>query len=549
MGPLLLWACAAALLTLSFAVPPALALWRALDTAIFSSLNGTIGWSESMAAVWAIGNETRFRAFAILVVFVAYLVHLSREHGPGFRHDMALGLAAAAVPMAFLAMAVLLPAILRDAPVTVWAGTSHILADTVQWSEAGRSETARLPALHAVAAGSLAALLWLGFDRTFGLLSLALFLAFALPRIAAGDEWASDSIAGGGVAAFAALALARGTPLLAMLYRLALIPSGILIDGWERIFRTLSNDDREGFHPAKQVLRGMCIGAADLVPGVSGGTMALILGVYRRLISAIAHLDGTLLRHLRRFEIVGAARHIDFLFVLPIGIGVLLSLLIFSRIIPFSLLMHSFPEPTFGFFFGLILASTIGLLSHVKVGGWRGLCFIAAGICFGLTISLLVPLETPDAIWFIFLCGMAAVFALLVPGISGAFVLLILGKYAQALEALGRVDLSFILPMVAGIISGALIFSRAISWLLDHYYRQTMLTVIGVLFGTLLTVWPFKDRQYELVGGKERLVSAMPYIPLELNAAVVSGAIALLAGILLYRLLDRLAQHSGDEAA
>ncbi|MDX5365048.1 MAG: DUF368 domain-containing protein [Alphaproteobacteria bacterium] len=229
---------------------------------------------------------------------------------------------------------------------------------------------------------------------------------------------------------------------------------------------------------------------------------------------------------------------------MPVGIGVLLALVIFSRVIPLSLLVAEFPEAMFGFFFGLIAASIVGLLSHVELGGAKGLIWLALGAAFGLAAATLVPVQTPDAGWFIFVAGMAAIAAMLVPGISGSFVLLILGKYTDAIDALGRLDFSFLLPLLGGVVTGALVFSRAISWLLERFYRQTMLTVIGILGGSLLAVWPFKDRQYEMIAGKARMVSADPYFPLGIDGTVASGFAAILAGLLLYRLLDRLAQHS-----
>lgn len=540
--PLFLWLAAAIALTASLALP---GLWAALDTGLARALNGTIAWHENIATIWAIGCDRRFSAFLILTIFAAWLVHLGREEGEGFQHDLSLGVVAFILPLLFFALALTVGET-RPAPAATLA-LFHAVPDLVSWSQAGANATSSLPAAHAALAGALTVTLWLAFGRAFGLMGLALLVLIALPRIAAGAEWASDTMLGAGVSALLMLALAKGTPLPFYIYRLVDVPAGRFLHWCERIIFRLSAEGRENIHPAKQVLRGMCIGASDLVPGVSGGTMALILGVYRRLIAAIAHIDGVFIGHIRRFQIIAALRHIDFLFTGPIAVGVLISLIIFSRVIPFSLLMNSFAEPTFGFFFGLVLASTLGLMSHVEIGGLRGWGWIALGFLFGLSISILVPVKTPDAAWFLFLCGMAAVFALLVPGISGAFVLLILGKYADALEALGRFDLPFILPLVAGIITGALLFSRAINWLLDHFYRVTMLTVIGVLFGSLLAVWPFKHRHYEMIGSKTQMVSAEPYFPTHLDGTVIAGAMALIAGLLLYRLLDRLAQHADED--
>ena len=544
-GPFLLWLAAAAALAASWLPAPGARFWEALDVAVFRLLNGTVAWGEGMATLWAVGCEPRFGAFLILTILATYLVRLGHEKGAGFRHDMALGVATAAIPLALFVLQAALLDIFRPSPAAALS-PHHEIAALLAWSEAGTNPLSPFPAGHAVLTGSLTVLLWMGFGWRFGLAGLALALLFALPRMAAGAEWTSDTIAGGGVAALATLAMATGTPLAFRLYRLATIPIDGLLSWWSGVVERLSVEGRENYHPAKQTLRGMCIGAADLVPGVSGGTMALILGVYKRLIGAIAHFDREFLGHVKRFEFAPAARHVDLLFILPVGIGALLSLIIFSRVVPLSLLVTAFPEMMFGFFFGLIAASIAGLFSHVEIDGAAGFGWIATGAVLGLLAAILVPVETPDAAWFVFLCGMAAIAAMLVPGISGSFVLLILGKYTDAIDALGRLDMSFLLPLAGGVVTGALIFSRAISWLLERFYRRTMLTVIGVLCGSLLAVWPFKDRQYEMVHGKAQLVSADPFLPTNIDGTVVAGLASILAGILLYRFLDRLAQHSDE---
>ena len=271
-----------------------------------------------------------------------------------------------------------------------------------------------------------------------------------------------------------------------------------------------------------------------------------ILGIYDRLIAAIAHVDMAFLKQLRQRELTAALRHIDFLFLLPLGFGALLAIIVFTRVVPLSVLVTEFPEAMFGLFFGLIAASVVGLLSHVGAGGRLHWIWLAAGVTFGLAVSILVPVRTPDDIWFVFLCGMIAIAAMLLPGISGSFVLLILGKYTETIDALGRLDFSFLVPLATGIIAGALAFSRAIAWLLAHYHRQTMLTVIGILGGSLLAVWPFKDREYALIDEKTRLVASHPYFPDRIDGTVVLGVTAMVVGALLFRLLDRLARKSSE---
>ena len=288
------------------------------------------------------------------------------------------------------------------------------------------------------------------------------------------------------------------------------------------------------------------MGAADVVPGVSGGTMAFILGIYRRLIAAIRAFDSALARLLlaRRFR--DAAAHVDVALIVPLALGVLGALLFFTRVVPLPRLIETHPDFVYGLFFGLIVASIVVLLRSLD--GIRPIEW-AAGACgavAGLGIVNLVPVATPDTPWFVALCGAIAVSAMLLPGVSGSFVLLILRKYAYVFDGIGRFDLGVVIPFGAGIIVGLMAFSRVLAWLLRRWYRLTLLTVCGLLVGSLWVVWPFQDRHYEIVRGRRHLVSSDPVWP-DAAGDTTLGALALMgAGILLVALIHRLAQRRGD---
>ncbi|ABS63551.1 protein of unknown function DUF368 [Parvibaculum lavamentivorans DS-1] len=540
--PLLGWSIAALLFAASWLWPATRACWDLLDAALFRALNGTVAWGEPFAIFWALADSGQFLAFLLLASFVIYFRVIARgdldrfRDGLGFAVFTALVLAVAFFLLKTVAQPRLSPSLVFE--------TYHSIGNLVPWAQTTENSSASFPDIRTSLMIVLAALWWRGLTWRLGLAGAALAFLFTLPPIAAGAHWPTDAAVTGGTLAMLTLAIMSGTPAAAWITHAAARPAGWAISRWQGFVNELSPEGLDNPNPTRQVLRGMCVGAADLVPGVSGGTMALILGIYKRLIAAIAHVDKEFLQLLLRGRLLAAARHIDFMFILPLGIGVLLSLIIFSRVVPLSLMVTHLPEITFGFFFGLIAASIVGLISHIEPKGFASWIWMALGVCLGLLAAVLVPVQTPDAWWFIFLCGMAAIAAMLVPGISGSFVLLILGKYTDAIDALGRLDTAFLLPLLAGVVTGALAFSRAIAWLLNHYYRQTILTVIGVLGGSLLAVWPFKDRQYEMVGEKTRLVAAHPYVPTNLDWTVISGVVAILAGVFLYRLLDRLAQHT-----
>jgi putative membrane protein len=544
--PLVGWTAAGLLLFASWLWPVTREAWDVLDAWVFHAMNSTVASSDIWATIWALTGGQRFDTFSTLMIFAIYLYHIGSGDFARFRHGLAFGLMTAVLLLVIVALQYQIIAFPRLSPSHVLDGF-HSIKDIIPWSAAKERSDRSFPAGHATVTMILAVLWWRGFNWRFGLVGVALAFFLALPPIAAGAHWASDAVIGGGAVTFITFAIVVGTPLPWYIYRAALKPTDRVLSFWVRFADRLSPEGRDNVNPTRQVLRGMCIGAADLVPGVSGGTMALILGIYKRLIGAIASFDKDLLGLLRQRQVLAAARHVDMLFLGTIGVGVLLSLIIFSRIIPLSMMVTNLPEITFGFFFGLIAASIVGLLSHVHAKGATSIFWIGLGVVFGLLAAILVPVRTPDASWFIFLCGMIAAAAMLVPGVSGSFVLLILGKYTDAIEALGKLDFSFIAPLAAGVVTGALLFSRAISWLLDRFYRQTLLTVIGILGGSLLAVWPFKHRHYETIGAKVQLIKADPYLPAHLDMTVSFTIAAIGAGIFLYRFLDRLAQHTDAE--
>ena len=291
---------------------------------------------------------------------------------------------------------------------------------------------------------------------------------------------------------------------------------------------------------ARHAMQGFCMGSADIIPGVSGGTMALILGIYERLLEAIRSFDRAWLADLLRLRLTSALARNDLGFLLPLAGGIVLALLFFTRVVPLPRLIVTHPELVYGLFFGLILASVVVLMGEVERYGVREILWALAGTVLGFAIVNLVPVATPNAAWFIFLCGFVAISAMLLPGISGSFILLILGKYAYMIEALGAFDVSVILAFVLGALSGLIAFSRAIVWLLHHYHQATLLVIKGILIGSLWVIWPFQDRVYETIHGKARLVSARPVWPDALDGTVLWGGLLAVAGFALVIVPHRL---------
>ena len=274
------------------------------------------------------------------------------------------------------------------------------------------------------------------------------------------------------------------------------------------------------------LLKGMCMGAADVVPGVSGGTMALILGIYERLLRAIRNFDVRFIRLLLAWRIGDAAVHVDFGFLAALGAGIVGAIMFFTRVISLPALITTYPEMVYGLFFGLVVASIMVLMLGQRPLRIAKLAWVILGTVLGLTLVNLVPLQTPTASWFIALCGAVAISAMILPGISGSFILLILQKYAYVFDAIGRLDFSVIVPFGFGCACGLLLFSRFLSWLLKRFHEATLLTIIGVLIGSLWVIWPFQQRVYETIRGKQRLLQSTPTLPQEWDFSVL-GPIAL----------------------
>ena len=288
----------------------------------------------------------------------------------------------------------------------------------------------------------------------------------------------------------------------------------------------------------KVIAKGFGMGAADVVPGVSGGTMALIFGIYPRLINAIKSFDSAWIRGLVKFDLDVILHRPHFSFLIPLLMGIFAAILFFTRIVPLPVLIRTHPETVYGLFFGLILGSVLVLMKETGSWSFKEIRFVIAGIAIGHLIFNMVPMETPDASWFIFLSGAVAISAMILPGISGSFILLMLKKYAYIFNAVGHFNFAVIIPFTLGMIMGLVLFSRVLSWLLKNWYQETLSTIIGLLVASLWVIWPFQERIYEMVRGKERLIETQPYFPQQITADVNMAAGMIILGLLLVLVIN-----------
>ncbi len=294
------------------------------------------------------------------------------------------------------------------------------------------------------------------------------------------------------------------------------------------------------------VLKGFCMGAADVVPGVSGGTMAFILGIYPRLIEAIRSFDLVWLRMLLRFDIAASCKQAHFAFLLPLLSGIILALLFFTRVISLPELILNYPELIYGLFCGLILGSIVILLQESGIRSIKDVVFLVAGAVVGLFIVTLVPVSTPEANWFIFLSGAIAICAMILPGISGSFILLLMKKYAYIFDAIGHFKFDVIIAFGLGAVTGLLLFSRLLSWLLHVAYHATLLVITGFLIASLWLLWPFQTRVFETIRGKQRLIESTPVFPNSLDETVVFSLLLVLTGVCMVLTMHWFAQKRSN---
>lgn len=238
------------------------------------------------------------------------------------------------------------------------------------------------------------------------------------------------------------------------------------------------------------VFKGFGMGSADVVPGVSGGTIAFITGIYEELIDSIKSVDFSVIGTLRKEGIGAAWKQINGNFLVAVFGGILLSVFTLAKLLSYLLTEH--PVLLWAFFMGLILASAVFVAR--QVGKWTALSgiglLIGAGIA--LFISLSTQYQTPDAEWFLFVAGAIAICAMILPGISGSFILVIMGQYARVLEVVHERDIKSILIFGLGCGIGLLTFSRLVSWLFKKYRDLTIAVLTGFMVGSLPKVWPWK---------------------------------------------------------
>ena len=243
--------------------------------------------------------------------------------------------------------------------------------------------------------------------------------------------------------------------------------------------------------------KGVAMGAANVIPGVSGGTIALITGIYERLINALKSGDITSLKLLLSGKFRDFWQRIDGRWLSILIAGVAISIVTLAKL--FEYLLEHHEQLTMAFFFGLILVSiwyVAKRIEHWKPSVWVAL---AIGASVAILIATLAPASENASFAYVFLCGVIAISSMILPGLSGSFVLIIMGNYALVLGAISTFSLSILLPMALGCMVGLIVFSHVLAWVFKHYQDHTLALMTGFVVGSLVVIWPWKNAIVEQV--------------------------------------------------
>lgn len=298
-------------------------------------------------------------------------------------------------------------------------------------------------------------------------------------------------------------------------------------------------------------LKGLAMGAANVIPGVSGGTIALITGIYERLINAIKACDITAFKLLLAKDFAGLSKHIDARFLGAIGLGVVVSIVTLAKL--FEYLLRSHERFTMAFFFGLIVLSLYYVAKRITQWSPSVIASLIVGSAIAISIAMLAPASENSSFIYVFLCGVIAISSMILPGLSGSFVLIIMGNYALVLGAISSLSLNILVPLALGCAVGLILFSHVIAWVFKHFENQTLALMTGFVLGSLVVIWPWKTAVMQTVQRsgkppKEVVASYEWYIPDLISANTGVCAALMIVGALSIYLMERFASDTTNSA-
>lgn len=289
------------------------------------------------------------------------------------------------------------------------------------------------------------------------------------------------------------------------------------------------------------------MGSADVIPGVSGGTIAFITGIYTQWLEAIASVNLIFVKKFFNLEWKAALAEAHLRFILPLLLGIALAIVSIARLMNYFIKSHA--VLTWSLFFGLILASIYVVSKEIERWDVKAFAFTAIGAGAAYFVVGLIPVATPETGWFLFLCGIIAICAMVLPGLSGAFLLLILGKYefiTAALKNPFHLDNTLtLLVFIFGCLTGIIGFSRLLKFFLNHHRNVTMALLTGVMMGAMRKIWPWKEvLETKVIRGKTHVLQEQNTFPAQIDAQVLLAVILMLIGMAFVFFLDKFSRPS-----
>ena len=290
--------------------------------------------------------------------------------------------------------------------------------------------------------------------------------------------------------------------------------------------------------------KGIGIGSANVIPGVSGGTIALITGIFERLINALKSCNLTAIKLLFTGKFKEFAQHIDLWFLASLGSGVVVAILSIARL--FEFLFAEYPIYLWSFFFGMILVSIYYVGITIEKFNWKVVLSFIIGTAIALLIAFGTPANENSNVLYLIICGAVATCSMILPGLSGSFVLVLMGNYQLIMiDAVNDLNLKILIPVVIGGVVGLLAFSHLLSWIFKNYRDITIAVLTGFILGSMPIIWPWKNDVITYFGSEAKVTGYEYYFP-EFNMEFATALVIMLIGAALIVLTEKMAKKSNS---
>jgi putative membrane protein len=299
--------------------------------------------------------------------------------------------------------------------------------------------------------------------------------------------------------------------------------------------------------------KGAAMGAANVIPGVSGGTIALITGIFERLINAIKSFNLEAIKLFFSGKWKDFAKHVDLTFLISVFLGIGVSIFSLARLLDF--LFINYPIHIWSYFFGLIIASVYFVGKTITKWDVATISFFVLGTAIAIAITVLTPARENDSVWYVFICGIVAACSMILPGLSGSFVLILMGNYQLVMiDSINNFDFQILIPLIFGAGFGLLAFSYLLSYIFKKFRNQTIGILTGFILGSLSILWPWKitistfiDRHGELIPLVQKNVLPWKFTSETGNPShVIFALILVIIGFLTIWLLENFAQQKEE---